>query len=111
MKNVVFALAFVVALTGCGDPEKIRFVDLCSDNGYSQGQCSCMFDTLENDVEDIDDEYVSFLADFAKWDYEDNGGGLDRAQMMEKYQLSEDEYVELTVIVGTTLPQAIQLCG
>ena len=57
---MVLSLALSLTLLGCGDPQKIRFVDLCSDNGYSQGQCSCVYETLEEDVDDIDDEYVNF---------------------------------------------------
>ena len=98
-------------LAACGDPNKIKFVGLCSDSGDSETKCSCTFDRLEADIGEIDEEFVNFVADFAKWGLEDGESGLDNEALTEKYDLSAEEFQDLTLTVGSTMLQALSSCS
>ena len=102
--------AVLLLLTGCSDPERNRFVQLCIDNGDSSERCGCTFDSLKQQVGTIDAEFVDFVADFAKWGLRDGDPGLDRFQIMEKYDLEEPEFVDLAEIVGGTMIRALGSC-
>ena len=102
---------FSLMLFSCGDANKVRFVGLCSDSGDSQTKCSCTFDRLQSDVGEIDEEFVNFVADFAKWGLEDGEAGLDNEALIEKYDLSQEEFQDLTLLVGSTMLQALSTCS
>jgi len=104
-------MAFAVALAACGDKIDNRFVRLCTDRGDTPYRCTCLLNTLKADVGEIDEQFVSFVADFQKWNVPDGGVGLDRFGIMAKYDLNEAEYKELTVKVGTSLSKGYQQCG
>jgi len=103
--------ALVLMLAACGDPNKIKFVGLCSEAGDSETKCSCTFDRLATDVGEIDEEFVNFVADFAKWGLQEGEAGLDNEALIEKYELSEQEFQDLTLLVGSTMLQALSDCS
>jgi hypothetical protein len=105
----LFAIA-LITLFGCSDPERGRFVQLCVGNGDSSSRCECAFDSLKREVGTVDAEFVDFVADFAKWGLREGDVGLDRFQIMEKYELSEDEFVDLAEVVGGTMIRALGSC-
>jgi len=114
LKSCVRPVLFgVLALTlaACGDPNKIKFVALCSEAGDSETKCSCTFDRLQADIGEIDEEFVNFVADFAKWGLEDGETGLDNQGLIEKYDLSPEEFQDLTLTVGSTMLQALSGCS
>ena len=105
----IFAFALVI-LFGCSDPERNRFVQLCVDNGDSSPRCECAFDSLKKEIGTIDAEFVDFVADFAKWGLREGDRGLDRFQIMDKYELKEEEFVDLAEVVGGTMIRALGSC-
>ncbi len=106
---VVCMIAFIVQ--SCGDPQENRFVSLCVEAGDSNERCSCTFAMLEEEVGEMDDQYVSFVADFAKWDLAQGGQGLNREQIKDKYTLSEEQFRSRAQIVGSTMIRAFNICG
>ena len=105
-----FCGAVLVMLSACDSPEKSQFVSSCVGAGDSLQRCSCTFETLERDVGDVDQEFVSFAADFAKWDVDPGESGLDRTQMMQKYELNDEEYRALAGEVGVAMLNALASC-
>lgn len=105
----VFA-ATLVFLFGCSDPERSRFVQLCVENGDSAERCRCTYDNLKQEVGTVDAEFIDFVADFAKWGLREGDTGLDRFQIMKKYELDETEFVDLAEIVGGTMIRALGSC-
>ncbi len=97
-------------IIGCSNPERSRFVQLCVENGDSAERCRCTFDNLKEEVGTVDAEFVDFVADFAKWGLREGDTGLDRFQIMEKYELQEAEFVNLAEIVGGTMIRALGSC-
>lgn len=106
---VLFAL--VSGLSGCGDPIERRFTALCTARENPHYRCSCMFSLLTEDMGTIDEEFVTFVADFLKWNVPKGGVGLDRDGIMLKYEMSPDEYKEVTTKLGTSLNRSFNQCG
>jgi len=105
-------LISVVLLVACADPDETRFVSLCVEAGDTPARCHCTFEMLESELDrDLDDEFVSFLADFANWSVPPGGRSLEREELMAKYDLSEADFRYLTQVVGGTLINAFNSCG
>ena len=66
---------------------------------------------LEEEIGEMDDQYVSFVADFAKWGIAQGDQGLNREQIKDKYTLSEEEFRSRAQIVGSTMIRAFNICG
>jgi len=103
-------MAVLVLLSGCDSPEKKQFVSLCEGAGDTGQHCSCTYDAIKKDVGKIDAQFVMFAADFAKWGKEPGSPGLDRDQMMKKYDLNKDEYHALAGEVGSSMLKALASC-
>jgi len=101
-----------VFLQACSDPVETRFVGLCVDGGDTVARCRCTYEMLETDLrQDIDDEFVSFVADFANWSVPPGGRSLEREAIMAKYDLSDEDFRYLAEVVGRTLIKAFNSCG
>ena len=66
---------------------------------------------LEAEIGEMDDQYVSFVADFAKWGIAKGGQGLSGEQIKQKYALGENEFLSRTQTVGSTMIRAFNICG
>ncbi len=106
----IVCVAALALLSGCDSPEKSHFISQCVGAGDSTQQCRCTFDALEKDMGEIDGEFVSFAADFAKWGARAGEPGLNREQMMQKYELNDDEYRVLAGEVGGAMLKALNKC-
>ncbi len=106
----VMPAAFVL-VTACDSPEQRRFVDMCVSSGDSEQRCACTYKVLEAEAGTIDQEFVSFIVDFVKWDVPPGERGLSRAQLKEKYELSDEGLRQLTEKVGHTMLRAMDMCS
>lgn len=112
-KYTAFIVALIVtglSLASCEDPNRQKFALLCSANGDSIERCRCTYDVLEKKVGEVDEEFVSFVAHFAKWDLEGTEAGLDRAALMERYDLNEEDYIEIAGATGAALLEGFNGC-
>jgi hypothetical protein len=108
--NATVLVVTLAILFGCSDPERSQFIQLCIDNGDASERCTCTFNSLREEVGKIDAEFVDFVADFAKWGLREGDKGLDRFQIMEKYELKEEEFLSLAELVGGTMIRALGNC-
>ncbi len=113
LRAVWLFVVCIIALSvqSFGDPQERQFVSLCVEAGDTSARCGCAFDMLEAEIGEMDDQYVSFVADFAMWGIATGGQGLSGEQIKQKYALGETEFRSRAQIVGSTMIRAFNICG
>ncbi len=105
------ALFILLFLSACGDPIETKFVGNCVNGGNSDERCACTYEILSQEVGDIDEEFVDFASDFAKWTVEQGEEPLEKEDFMVKYDLSEEDFHDLSGAVGNAMLRAFSSCS
>ncbi len=110
LRGTLLAIPAFLGLVACSDPMQTKFVGNCIDGGNSDDRCSCTYQLLEREVGTIDDEFIDFVADFAKWSVKKGDEPLEKSDMMAKYELSEEDFHDLSGVVGNAMLRALNAC-
>jgi hypothetical protein len=112
LSHIVLPLA-LLALSACegSDPERDRFVALCTAKGDTEALCDCTFRALEIEIGEVDASVVDFVADFAKWNADLAANDLDKEAILDKHQLTEEDYRLLAEQVGGAMLKGFNQCS